>query len=67
MKLYLVTADLRVSQYMGETIETADIRLVRAENEEEAYDKFMAYWERKSDTYHTVYRPWNVSIHETIE
>lgn len=66
MKLYLVTADLRVSQYMGETIETADIRLVRAENEEEVYDKFMAYWERKSN-YRVMYELSNVSVHETIE
>ena len=66
MNIYLVRGTVTVSYYMGDTQKIEDMRLVRANDEEEARDKYTEYWDRKTSEY-SVYYYADGEVMETVE
>lgn len=65
MNIFLVEGTVRVSEYMGDSHSFKDLRLVEAESEEEAHDKYESYWDRKTVEYSTYYHA-SARVKETI-
>lgn len=63
--IFLVEGTVHVSEYMGDSHSFKDLRLVEAETEEEARDKYEAYWDRKTVEYSTYYHA-RANVKETI-
>jgi hypothetical protein len=66
MNIYLVRGTVTVSYYMGDTQKVEDMRLVRADSEAEARDKYADYWDRKTSEY-SVYYYADGEVMETVE
>jgi hypothetical protein len=67
MAYYLVKATVEKNEYQGETTKEKDVRLVKARSEEDAWNKYMTYWERRSYDYGTLYIAYGVEVLETID
>ena len=65
MKYFLVEGTVNVTEYMGDERSFKDLRLVEADTEQEAHDKFVDYWERKTVDYSTYYHA-RANVKETI-
>ena len=65
-KLFLITAEMRLTAYMSGTVKSKDFRLVYATNSEEAMEKYEAYWESQSDSYGDAYTVRIETCTETI-
>lgn len=64
MELFLVRGTVTSRKYMNDKDESfEDIRLVRAENDQFAVEKYYKYWEDKNDAYYVSYyvRVWDIS------
>lgn len=66
---FLVIGTIEYSSYMNERGNSifTDTRLVIADDENNARDKFKAYWENQSSEYSHTYACKNIIVNETIE
>jgi hypothetical protein len=62
---HLVKGTVYVSPYMGDTYSTEDIRIVMANDDEDARLKYEDYWNDKTDEYSVYYRV-NCTVMETV-
>lgn len=62
---YIVKGTVYVTPYMGDTYTVEDIRIVLANDEEDAKLKYEEYWNNKTDEYSVYYRV-NCTVMETI-
>lgn len=67
MKYFLAKAEVRQYEYLGSRTTFEDTHLVIAENSDEAWAKYEAYWENKSERYSITYSVVSGYIEETIE
>jgi hypothetical protein len=65
MKYFLVEGIVNVIEYMGDEHSFKETRLVEAETEQEASDKYVDYWERQTVEYSTYYHA-RANVKETI-
>lgn len=66
MKYFLVEGIVNVTEYMDDQRSFRETRLVEAETEQEAKEKYEAYWERKTVEYSTYYHA-RANVLETIQ
>lgn len=67
MTYFLVKATVLETPYMNETKRYEDIRLVKAETQDEAEQKYENYWTSKDDPYATGYSVYSINVLNTIE
>lgn len=53
---YIVKGAITVTPYMGDAYTIEDMRIVMANDTAEAYIKYRAYWEDRSEEYDIYYR-----------
>ncbi len=67
MKMFLVKSSIKIAYYMSDhDAFVDDIRIVMAENLDEAGEKYEKYWEDKSEDYGTSFSVYSMKITETI-
>jgi translation initiation factor 2 alpha subunit (eIF-2alpha) len=62
---YIVFGSIHRMHYMGETEVFEDFRIVMAENETEANEKYQDFWDKKSQDYGVSYAAYG-EVRETI-
>jgi hypothetical protein len=63
---FLVTATLETTHYMAKSTKEEIMRLVEADSEDEAEQKFRKHFEDKRREYDVSYWVQGVEVHETI-
>ena len=66
-KIFLARATIKRSEYMGDTTSFEDVRLVFAADEGEAFDKYEAYWESRSEAYSLDFSVMSLDVTAAIE
>lgn len=68
MKMFLVRATIKEYRYMRDTPgESEEFRIVMAEDEYDAREKYCNYWESKNSPYDVSYHVETIRVTETIE
>lgn len=67
MKIYLATATIEKTPYMGKSTPFVDQNIVLADTRDEAEEKYRAYWEAKDDPYSVSYHVYDLEIKEAIQ
>lgn len=62
---YIVKGTVYVTPYMGDTYTVEDIRIVMANDEDDAKLKYDEYWNDKTDEYSVYYRV-SCTVMETV-
>lgn len=65
-KPYLVRANVESTLYMGPSTNDMDIRIVFAENEEQAKEKYRQFWYNKNDAYAVDYEVHDIVVTEPL-
>lgn len=66
-KIFIVRCNVIRKPYMGDNQIIDDVRLVIADNADEAKDKYEKWWHDKSEDYSVYYTAYGSSVTETIE
>lgn len=66
MTYYLVSGEIRVSQYMGDMTEYIETLLVIADSEDEAKQKFKKHFDDKTSEYAVYYSAYGIKVNPTL-
>jgi len=64
--LFLVEGEISITQYMGDTKKEKVLRIVRADNADQAEEKFRKHFEDMTDEYSVYYSVGNMEVNEEI-
>lgn len=64
--LFLVQGQIHITQYMGKTTKEDVIRIVRADDADQAEEKFRKHYEDMTDEYSVYYSVYSMEVSEEI-